>query len=134
MVLLLLGALLLFVRPSWASCSPPEIHVDRNEVDAGGRIVVSGVGWADGCREPREGGCGRDEPPAPSALTDIEVSLIAKSASLSAVALGSVDAGEDYAFEFEIVVPGSTPPGRYTIEARSGSHVNEPRVPIVVTD
>lgn len=133
-VLLLLGALLLSVRPSSASCSPPEISIDRREVDAGGRIVVSGVGWSDGCVEPREGGCGRNEQSEPSALVGVKLRLVPDSASRSSIALGSVDAGEDYNFELDIVVPKSTPPGRYTIEANSGDHVNEPPVPIVVTD
>lgn len=134
MVLLLLAPLLLSVRPSWASCSPPEVSVDRGEVDAGERLIVSGVAWADGCTDPREGGCGRDEQREPSALTDIEVSLVPRNASRSSIALTTVDAGEDYEFEIEALVPPSTPPGRYTIEARSGDHVNEVPVPVLVTD
>lgn len=132
-VLLLLGVLLLSVRPSWASCSPPEISVDRPEVASGERIVVSGVGWSDRCPEPREGGCGSDDQSDPSALADIDVSLVSKSAPRSPIALGSIDARGDYEFELVALVPKSTPPGHYTIEARTGDHVNEPPVPIAVT-
>ena len=133
-VLLLLGALLLSVRPSWAGCSPPEIGIDRRAVAAGERVVVFGVGWSDGCSEPREGGCGRDQPPRPSAVAGIELSLVPGAASRSSVPLGSVDAGEDYAFEVTVTVPRSTPPGRYSIEGRAPGHLSEPPVPIVVTD
>lgn len=131
-VLLTLGLLLLLVRPSWASCSPPEISVDRLEVDAGDRIVVRGAAWADGCSAPREAGCGRDEQREPSALAGIDVSLVPKSGQRPPIPLGTIDADEDYGFELETVVPKSTPPGRYTLEARSGDTVNEPAVRVVI--
>lgn len=108
--------------------------MDRREVAAGEGIVVSGAAWADRCAEPREGGCGRDEHREPSALADIEVTLVPKAGARPSIVLGSIDAGGDYEFELETVVPRSTPPGRYTIEARSGDAVNESPVSIVVLD
>lgn len=131
-LLLLLGTLSLSASPSSASCSPPEIDVDRARVSAGQTIAVSGSGWAESCRNPREGGCGRDDRPDPPPVTVIEVSLVPPGGG-TPVPLGTVDADGEYGVELDALVPPRTPPGRYTVDARAGDHVAEPPVSIVVT-
>ena len=131
-LVLLVGTLFLSVRPTWASCSPPEVVADREVVSPGEPIRVSGTGWADNCGNPREGGCGRDERPDPPAVTAIEVALDPVGAG-APIPLGTADAVGGYEFELDALVPLRTRPGRYTLEARAGGHLAEPPVSIVVT-
>ncbi len=91
---------------------------------------MSGTGWAESCLEPREAGCGADEPRAASPVTAIEVTLVPAGDRDDAIALGTVDAGDDYAFRLEAAVPPATPPGRYRLDVRSADHVAGTRVTV----
>lgn len=131
LILLLAAAVPLSVRPSSASCAPPDITVGKATVAPGGRLEISGTGWASSCTGPRDEGCGGDDRTAPSPLEDITAVLVPLGGGGEEVELGTVNADEGYAFRLGLDVPPGTSPGRYQLEVSAGEHGADRPVTIV---
>jgi hypothetical protein len=114
-----------------ADCSGPTLGRITTDVDRGRTITITGTSFGDNCHDtgpppPGEGVLGRP-------LTDIDVVI---EQGDTTIVLAHGDAGADYAFDVEIVVPQALQPGPATIDARWGDSETF-RVldqPITITD
>ena len=124
-----LVAIAVITAPLWissaarADCAGPTISLVSRKVSPGEKIAIVGEFWTDTCDDvggPPTGGCfgvgeddGFDEG---HPIQDIELTLRSV-ADGEPIELGTLDAGEDFAFRLEVDAPQDE--GRYRIVARS---------------
>ena len=117
----------LFTTPLWlsgaarADCAGPTITLVSRKVTVEDKIAVVGEFWTDTCDDVgvAGGGCfgpddGFDEG---HPIQDVEITL-RPGKGAEPIELGTVDAGEDFAFRLEAALP-LLEPGRYRIAAHS---------------
>jgi hypothetical protein len=123
------GSFVLFtVAPAHGSCAAPSISVRPSTAAPGDVVDVVGVAWGTDCNDT--GGspsCGRQLPLGKPA-EDIGIWLSGPGLPQPAL-LGTVDADQDYGFDFRALLFTTLPPGIYTVEAIGGAF----RSPVQVT-
>ncbi|MCZ7536912.1 MAG: hypothetical protein M5T61_14105 [Acidimicrobiia bacterium] len=102
--------------PAGASCVGPEIGLSATEVVAGDTITVSGSYFFVGCNDTSAPG---EESPLPN-VPDAGIGIVFEQGGVAST-LATVDAGADFNFSTDVLVPLTAVPGDAVISARGAN-------------
>ena len=99
-----------------AACAAPELAVTPTKTAPGGRIVITGTAFQDGCNDNYGNGRSLDPPAKP--LKNITISLVQGGRTWK---LATVDAKPDSTFTVTSTVPAAVSPGKAGVRATAGN-------------
>jgi hypothetical protein len=117
-LLLVLGACTGGGGPS-SACVGPDLSVTPTKTAPGGRIVITGTAFQDGCNDVYGNGRSLDPPAKP--LENITISLVQREKTWK---LATIDqAKPDFTFTVTSTVPADVSPGKVGVQATAGTWV-----------
>lgn len=102
--------------PGSAACAAPELAVTPTKTAPGGRILITGTAFQDGCNDSFVNGRSLDPPAKP--LQNLTISLVQGARTWR---LATVDAKPDSTFTVSSTVPADVSPGNAEVHATAGN-------------